>query len=786
MSRQRALAILASACVAASALGQTHHWARAEAPCCPHHGAGTVPEVGEDHDECGKARMARLRRGAGLLVDEPPEVRFQVREGLAATDLLHNDLEVEVVPGPNTVSGTNVMRVRSLTDGLTTFTFMLRSQYTISSCLVNGTFQAPVTSVGTYGRRVTLDRAYNAGEEFTVAVTYSGTAVSVGFGSITFGTQGGQPIVSTLSEPYYAGSWWPCKDGDVGQSGDNADKATLRIAIIAPSNMRSVSNGLLEGVDALPGNRSRYRWRHDYPIATYLVAFSSTPYVTWTREYTYPLPGGGTGTMPVEFNIYPGSNTSANRAGWELCLPMLATFREVYGEYPFVNEKYGIYQFPFGGGMEHQTNSGQGGFTESLTAHELAHQWWGNWVTTRTWHDIWLNEGFATYSEALWLERKPGSSGLPALHAAMASRRPSQVSDTVYVYDTSSTSRIFSSTYSYRKGAWVLHMLRKMLGDPVFFDVLGAYRAQFGGSGATTDDFAAVASAIAGRDLSDYFLQWVYRGGAPAYRYGFRTDTVNGRPYLRLHVAQTQNSSWGINGAFIMPLDVKVTTAAGTEYFTVHNDARLDHYVLPLSAAATGVTLDEFNWVLSTSRTAEAYVQGPPVVVEAEPAPGSEFAPGQAPSSVRVWFSDDVSIPPGAVVLNGPGGAVAGTLGYDAGARRATFTPAGALAPGRYEVMILDSVSAFGLALDGEVADPESASSLPSGNGSPGGVAVWRFDVEGCPGDWNGDGVVDFNDFLDFLNDYNTGEPRADLNGDGVVDFNDFLEFLNRYNAPCA
>ncbi|MBM4108345.1 MAG: hypothetical protein FJ255_05960 [Phycisphaerae bacterium] len=761
------------------------HWTPGVAPCDSRHGADRGHEADEDHDGCGKARAARMRQAAGWLVDEPPDVRFQVREGLQATDLLHNTLEVEVVPGPKTVSGTNVMRVRSLSDGLTTFTFMLRSQYTISACVVNGTFNAPVASVGTYGRRATLDRAYNAGEEFTIAVTYSGTAVSVGFGSINFATQGGQPVVASLSEPYYAGSWWPCKDGDVGQSGDNADKATLDIAIIAPSNLRSVSNGLLQGIDALSGGRSRYRWRHDYPISTYLVAFSSTPYVTWTQTYAYPLPGGGSGSMPVEFNIYSGSNTSANRTAWERSLDMLAAFRGVYGEYPFVNEKYGIYQFPFSGGMEHQTNSGQGTFSESVTAHELAHQWWGDWVTTRTWHDIWLNEGFATYGEALWQERKPGSTGLPALHAAMASRRPTAVSDTVYVYDTTSSSRIFSSTYSYRKGAWVLHMLRKVLGDGAFFDVLAAYRAQFGGSGATTDDFAAVASAISGRDLTDYFLQWVYRGGAPAYEFGHRTDTINGRSYLRLHVTQTQDPAWGVNGAFVMPLDIKATTAAGDRHFTVQNDARTDHYVLPLDAPATGVTIDEFNWVLNTGKTAEAHVQGPPVVVEASPAPGAALHASAPPASLVVYFSDNVSIPAGALGVSGPGGPVAASLAYDAPARRATLTFASGLGPGEYAVTVADSVSAFGQALDGEVADPVNPLSLPSGEGAPGGSALWRFRVEGCPADWNGDGAVDFNDFLEFLNDYNAGAPRADLNADGVIDFNDFLEFLNRYNTPC-
>ena len=479
-------------------------------------------------DGCGKANALALRHAAGQPVADAP-AGFTAREALTDTDLISVDLDMELDIPNEEISGSNEMVVASRVNGLTEFTFMLRSNFTVTQVLVNGAPAAPPVSVGSYGRRVTLDRAYAAGEQFTVKVFYDGPAVSRGFGSIEFTTQNGQPLVSALSEPYYAATWWPVKDGDFAQPGDNGDKSIGRIAVTAPSTLKSVANGLLEGIDALPGGRTRYRWRTDYPTATYLYTFSTTNYNQWTQNYVYPLPGGGTGTMPVEFSIYPASDTPANRTAWERCIPMLSAFRGVFGEYPFIDEKYGIYQFPFGGGMEHQTYTGQTSFGESLTAHELAHQWWGNAVTCKTWNDIWLNEGFATYGEAIWEERKPGSSGPPALRNAMNARRPAATDDTVYVTDVSNLGRIFSGTFTYRKGGWVVHMLRGVVGDAHFFDGLAAYRSAFEGDAATTADLRTVMETVSGRSLADFFDQWVYRIGAPSYAYGFQNVTINGQ-----------------------------------------------------------------------------------------------------------------------------------------------------------------------------------------------------------------------------------------------------------------
>jgi aminopeptidase N len=753
------------------------------------HWHGDVWHPGEA-GTCGKAEAARRMAAAGMLPDEDPEGYCAAVDSAHETDLLHCNLEVEIVPSGPLLSGRNTMTIRSLTPGLTEFMFRLRNNYTITSATINGTTPVVVTSPSATTRVAVLDRAYEAEEIFTLTIEYSGVPVSRGFGSIEFRTQGGQPLVFTLSEPYYAYTWWPCKDGDFGLGGDTIDKFTMDLAIVAPGTMRSVSNGLLQGVDDLSGGRKRYRWSSQLLIPTYLVAFSSTNYNQWQQTYTYPLAGGGVGTMPVEFSIYPSSDTPANRAAWEKCIQMLETFRPLYGLYPFAAEKYGIYQFAFSGGMEHQTYSGQGTFNEGVTAHEAAHQWWGDDVTCRTWHDIWLNEGFATYSEALWEQYKPGSSGEPALHAAMAARRPSAVSDSVYVYDAGNLNRIFSSTYSYRKGAWVVHMLRKVIGEQAFFDTLAAYRAAYSGSAATTDDFAAVVSSVAGRDMSFFFNQWIYEGGAAAYARGVQPVVINGQAYVRVHLRQTQSASYP---TYAMPVDLQVTTAAGTSTVTVWNDARMQHYLLPLDGAFSDLVVDPLDWILTTAKANESYVSGPPKVIAAAPGPGAIVASGASPGEVSVVFSDLVTVAESDLVLEGPGGVVAGAFSYLPATHTAKLEFAGALPAGAYTLTVRDTVRSQGgnVALDGEIG--ESGLALPSGDGLPGGDSVIWFEVEGTNCYANCDGstvqpVLNVADFACFLQRFAAGDPYANCDGstvEPVLNVADFSCFLAAFAAGC-
>ncbi|MCS7209601.1 MAG: M1 family aminopeptidase [Fimbriimonadales bacterium] len=681
------------------------------------------------------------------------------------TDVQHYDLTIEVVPSTRTLIGSCRMTVMVTQPTLIAFRFRLRDNLLITGLRVDGR-PIPFVRESRTTVRAEFDRPYTQGEVFQLQVDYQGVPVSLGFGSIRFSTRSsGATVVATLSQPWYAYTWWPAKD-------ENTDKATLTFTLITPRTMFAVANGVLQETEDLPNNRRRYRYRHTYPIAPYLVAFAATDYSSWSRVFEY-----NGQTMPVDFYIYPESDTPSARAQWEKCLPMLRVFSDLFGVYPFIRERYGIYQFPFSGGMEHQTMSGQGGFGESLTAHELAHQWWGDMITCATWHDIWLNEGFATYAEALWLEFRNGSSDLAALRQAMRNRRP-PTNGTVYRYDIRDINSIFSYEDVYLKGAWVLHQLRGVLGTERFFELLARYRQQFAYSHATTADFQRVAEEVWGGSMDWFFQPWVYGRGAPNYRWGWANTTVNTKNYLLLSIQQVQPNAYG---AFTMPIELRATVGGQTQDLRVWNRARTQYYVIPVSGTVSDLAFDPDEWILKDGSTNEAYRPGPPVIVEMNPAPGVVVAPVR---QIDLYFQTPVQINAAQVqLISATHGAIACAFAHDASAQRVRLTPDVPLKPDSYTVRISPSVTATnsGLELDGEYQGQ-----LPTGDGIPGGEAVLPLRVLARDGDVNGDGCTNDTDLLAVLLAFgNDGARAEDTNGDNLVNDADLLQVLLAFGTGC-
>ena len=659
-------------------------------------------------DSCSRAKTARAR-----YLEKADALRLKsVNDPLAGqTDVRHYRLDFEVHPTARYIDGSNTMTVKTLVDDVTAFRFWLHRALTITAVEVEGE-TAAWRRLDEEVIEVSLGRSYVTGEIFELKVEYAGFPVTLGWGSIAFDSIDGTPVVSTLSEPWYSYTWWPVKE-------DSRDKATGDLLITVPDELTVVSNGVLLDVDYVAGGKRRFHWSTGYPMSPYLFAFSATRYNTFSNNFVHSH-----GSMPVEFFIYPDSDTASNRARLRLAVDMLATFGDLYGLYPFIDEKYAIYEFPWGGGMEHQTASGQGGFWESLTAHELAHQWWGDMVTCATWSDIWLNEGFATYSEALWFENKTGTPDPSALRSAMIGKRPNQFDDSVYVHDPSSMARIFSPDYSYRKGAWVLHMLRYVVGDEAFFDALDVYRDRFEYLTATTEDFQSVVEDVSGRDLDWFFSQWVFEGGAPAYRYGWREHEIAGRRYLEVSLSQVQDEA-----PFEMPVTIETLELGDHRTYTVSNDERSEHFLIPVSAPVDQVDLDPGEWILTRSKAAAAFTEGPPRVVAIEPIPGSVVS-GGVPLSITVTFHEDVVVDDSHFVLRRMDGTEMDLdVTYDAGTSTATLVSQTPLGMGRFKLIIDDTIvdAAAGLALDGEIAETSASEVLPSGDGVAGGDAVVEY-----------------------------------------------------------
>lgn len=637
--------------------------------------------------------------------------------GLSETDVIKNYIQIQPNFTLQTIVASNTMTVKSKVPALSKFQFELDSALTITQMTVNGS-PATWSRLNSKTVEVTFAVPFTMDQQFTLYIAYSGSPASSFFGSFEWFTHNSQIGVCTLSEPYYSYTWWPVKE-------DNTDKALLDMDIIVPSTMLACTSGVRQSITNIGGGLNRHRWVGSNPMSPYLVSFSATNYNEFTDTYTGPG-----GPMPLQFFIYPETNTTTNRNNWLQVKGMIQTFSGLYGNYPFLNEKYGIYQFPFGGGMEHQTMTGQGGsgFTgTSLSAHELAHQWWGDMVTCGTWSDIWLNESFATYSEALYYEWQTGTSNLTELKTRMASRKPSTTNGSVYCYDVSDPNRIFSSDFSYRKGAWVLHALRKVMGDTAYFQALALYRSRFQYKTAVTNDLIQACEDVYGEDLNWFFDNWVYGIGAPAYNWGWTTTVVNGKRYLLASVRQTQTTSYP---TFKMPIELRATVGGVPTSYTIWQNSRSDqNFVIPVSNTVSAASLDPDAWILWLSNTAGGYVAGAPKIVETSFKPNARFYPSTAPTEYSMVFHVPVTATAADFTLTRDGVAIPFTFSYTSAENRARITPTGAMQPGEYRLTVKDTVKATSnnQALDGENA----AVSLPSGNGLAGGNAVLGWHVRG-------------------------------------------------------
>ena len=481
------------------------------------------------------------------------------------------DVEIETITGSVTIKGI----VGSLQPEFLEFDFS--NQMTVDSIKL----QQNVVSFEHENSLIKIaspDVIGQDGYEFEIEIFYNGNPTPTGFGSFNFDSHNNIPHVWTLSEPFGSRSWWPCKD-------DPADKAdSVDIIITMREDQIVVSNGILVEETEVDNGFKRYFWKETYPITTYLVSITTYPYEMWTNEYV-SVNGD---TMPIVHYVYPDHYDIVFQ-NYQLTASMMSLFENRFGEYPFINEKYGHVEFGRGGGMEHQTISSMGGYSQWLIAHELGHQWWGNLVTCNSFEHIWLNEGFARFSEALWEEEYNGFEAYKSYWVNHAYYGPG----TVYVENTSNVSEIFNLNLTYNKAGWVVHMLRGVMGDSSFFQTLKSYGSNdtLAYNSATTEDFKKVCEAESGLDLEDFFNQWIYGSYYPKYGVSWELNEDN-----ELIVDIYQQQSWQY---FNMPIPIHVITTQDTIKLVLENTSEYQQFNLGFfSNSVVDLKFDPDNWIL--------------------------------------------------------------------------------------------------------------------------------------------------------------------------------------------
>ena len=501
------------------------------------------------------------------------------RAQLDRYDVTYYKLDLILEPTSRDVAGSAWLRVRVGPQALDSLAFDL---YQAPPGAPAGTPTIAIDSVVVNGRRAPAVR--RAGSEATAAlaapapagtladarVYYHGTAphgntAAIGNGlnrrdSVSYaGTWHRYKVLWSLSEPFSAQEWFPCKQVLT----DKADSSDVWVTTTLPNKVGS--NGVLARTVLLPGNQVRYEWKSRQPIDYYLISVAVAPY----QEYiNYANPAGGP-RVPVVNYVYDQGALDFYRAEIDRTPGFIENYARLVGPYPFAGEKYGHCMAPIGGGMEHQTMTTQDGFTFTLTAHELFHQWFGDHVTCSSWADIWLNEGFASYGEYLSLQAfaTPASAAeWLAVARGLALRNPGSV----FVPDTTNVARIFSYDLSYKKAALVIHMLRDLLADDArFFRVLRTYQQRFGGGTARTADLQALFEDEAGRPLGYFFQQWFRGQGYPSLAVTW--NQVGPAATVRVRETASQPA---VTPFFDLDVDYLLTFADGTSQRLRHRQVR--------------------------------------------------------------------------------------------------------------------------------------------------------------------------------------------------------------------
>ncbi|WP_430614837.1 M1 family aminopeptidase [Flavobacterium sp. JP2137] len=580
-------------------------------------------------------------------------------------DIVYQKLDLQVDPGVYYIKGKVTAQFKAL-EPMNAVVFDLSNRLRVAA-VESGGSSLTFTQNQSDELTVQLPATLGVGQEKSVVITYEG-APSRDHGSFTISTHSEVPILWTLSQPFGASDWWPCKQ-------DLTDKVDrLDVVITAPQHYKSVSNGVeVNRVNNVDGTATTH-FQHGYPIPAYLVAIAVTNYQIYQQH---------AGTAPDDFPIvnylYP-EHYNVLVPQLQQTIPIMNLFESLFGTYPYANEKYGHAQFGWGGGMEHATVSFMGAFSQGLVAHELAHQWFGDKVTCGSWQDIWINEGFAEYAAGLAVQELQGENQFRNWKQNLIYSVVSQNGGSLYLTPVQAlnSDRIFSSRLTYNKGAMVVHMLRYVLGDQAFFNGIKAYLndVNLAYKHAYIPDVKTHLETASGRDLTDFFDQWVYGEGFPTYR----VEAQQAGTAVTLKVTQTTSSP--SVPFFKMPLEVRLRgTSGSSKIVTLDQTTSTQVFEVTADFTVQSLDVDPDIQIISTNNTGT-------LSMEAVILPQNEVLvyPNPAFTEVYVDLPSDFSL--SKVEVFDEKGALVGTF-------KAQLLSIAHLAKGKYQLTITTTKGVF-------------------------------------------------------------------------------------------
>ena len=540
--------------------------------------------VAQENALASPCHFAKNRVGEKTTVIDAAENNYDIK--YVKLDLNMNNMST-------TLSGSATTKAVVLISGFNQYVFELINVLTIDSVLING---APcvVTTTGDK-RQANLPTPLSVGTIFTAQVFYHGTPPSgalyaaTGINAVASPTWGAHATF-TLSESFHAFEWWPCKQS----LQDKIDSSDVWVTVA--DSLKAGSNGILNHITTIDASHVRYEWKERHPIDYYLVSVAVANYIDYSYYMHYT---GSTDSTLVQNYIYANPATLTYfKNVIDSTGMMMDYFSTIYGRYPFWQEKYGHCMAPLGGGMEHETMTTCGSFSGSLVAHELAHQWFGDNVTCRTWSNIFMNEGMASYSEDLFYDHFNSHSGM------LNDIRQKQIS--VLSYDTgtifcpdTTENRVFDSRLSYDKGACVLHTLRFVVNnDSMFFAAYRLYQSQLKDSTGTIDNFKNVfegllGTTVNGINLDTFFNQWFYLQGYPKYKISW--NQLGSDVYVKIIQTTAIPSSVPL---FTLPLDFVLHSATLDTLVRVLNNVDTQIYHFTMSPTVSTIYFDTFDWLI--------------------------------------------------------------------------------------------------------------------------------------------------------------------------------------------